>query len=87
MSSTEKHEKPTSSEKTPEKKPSFLVEDAAAIEMTSESGKQSIQKIDPSLRSQAGQQMIEGEKAEPSHPKTVDEKKKPYYDEHGRLHS
>lgn len=77
MSSTKKPEKNSSKEKEPENKSSFLVEDAAAIEMTSESGKQTIEKVDPALRPKVKKRIIEGEVARPSHPS------KPRIDEDG----
>lgn len=81
MTNTNDAKKNTSEEKPPASKPSFLVEDAAAIEMTSESGKQSIKKIDPALRPNVGEQIVEGERTKPSHPQTS----KPYYDDNGVL--
>lgn len=82
MSNTDEKKKNISNENSPVSKPSFLVEDAASIEMTSENGKQSIQKIDPSLRPNVGEQIIEGERSAPSHPQS----KKPHFDDQGVLH-
>lgn len=84
MSNTTEPEKPTSKENKPVSKPSFLAEDAAAIEMTSESGAQRIEKVDPALRPTINRGMIEGEKSHPSHPNTPP--RSPHYDDRGFLH-
>lgn len=82
MSNIDEKKKNTFEEKPPVNKPSFLVEDADSIEMTSESGKQTIQKIDRSMRPNVGEQIIEGERSKPSHP----QQQKPFYDDAGMLH-
>ena len=72
-----------SPEKKPSKKPpAFIVEYGSSIELTSRTGRQSIERVDPALRPNVGEHMVEGERAQPSHPQT----KKPHIDEHGMLH-